>query len=92
MPVSCPVCGGNVVREPGESVTKCINSSCPARLKETILHFASRSVMNIDGLGQALVDQLVDAGFVHSIADLYDLTEDSLMALDRMGRKSACTP
>ena len=91
MPATCPVCGGTVVREPGESVTKCINTSCPARLKETLLHFASRSVMNIDGMGEALVDQLVDAGLVHSIADLYDLTVDSLMSLERMGRKSAST-
>ena len=89
MPVTCPVCGGKVLREEGESATRCINSSCPARLKETVLHFASRSVMNIDGLGSALVDQLVDAGLVHSIADLYDLTADSLMSLERMGRKSA---
>jgi DNA ligase (NAD+) len=91
MPSACPVCGGTVVREPGEAVTKCINASCPARLKESILHFAARSVMNIDGVGEALVDQLVDAGLVHSIADLYDLTVDSLMSLERMGRKSAST-
>lgn len=91
MPSACPVCAGTVVREPGESVTKCINASCPARLKETLLHFASRGVMNIDGLGEALVDQLVDAGLVRSIADLYDLTETALLSLERMGRKSAST-
>ena len=89
MPASCPVCGGNVVREPGESVTKCINVSCPARLKEALLHFASRSVMNIDGMGEALIDQLVDGGLVQSIADIYDLTLESLLNLDRMGRRSA---
>ena len=64
MPTACPVCGGNVVREEGEAASRCINTNCPARLKESILHFASRGVMNIDGLGDALVDQLVDRGLV----------------------------
>ncbi len=89
MPSQCPVCGGKVVREPGESATRCINASCPARLKESILHFASRGVMNIDGVGEALVDQLVDGGLVGSVADLYDLTEAKLLKLERMGPKSA---
>jgi DNA ligase (NAD+) len=83
------VCGGKIVREEGEAATRCINSSCPARLKETVLHFASRGVMNIDGMGEALVDQLVDSGRVKSVADLYDLKIEDLMALDRMGVKSA---
>ncbi len=64
MPRQCPVCGGRVVREEGESASRCINLNCPARLKESIRHFASRGVMNIDGLGDALIDQLVESGLV----------------------------
>jgi len=89
MPSQCPVCGGKVVREDGEAASRCINSNCPARLKESILHFAARGVMNIDGVGDALVDQLVDRGMVESVADLYDLTLDKLLVLERMGKKSA---
>jgi DNA ligase (NAD+) len=89
MPESCPVCGGRVVRQEGEAARRCINTNCPARLKESILHFSARKVMNIDGLGEALVDQLVDRGLVKSVADLYRLTVDQLVPLDRMGRKSA---
>lgn len=89
MPRQCPVCGGRIVREEGEAASRCINTNCPARLKESILHFASRGVMNIDGLGEALVDQLVDRGLVTSVADIYDLTLAQLMQLDRMGKKSA---
>jgi DNA ligase (NAD+) len=89
MPKECPVCGGKVVREEGEAASRCINIDCPARLKESIRHYASRGVMNIDGLGDALIDQLVGAGMVKGIADLYDLTVDHLTNLDRMGPKSA---
>jgi len=89
MPTKCPVCGGKVVREEGEAASRCINTNCSARLRESILHFASRGVMNIDGVGEALADQLVDRGIVASVADLYDLTVERLMALDRMGKKSA---
>jgi len=89
MPKHCPVCGGHIVREEGESASRCINTNCPARLKESILHFAARSVMNIDGLGDALVDQLVDRKLVTSVADLYDLTVDQLAGLERMGKLSA---
>ncbi len=89
LPVKCPVCGGKVVREEGEAASRCINTNCSARLKESILHFASRGVMNIDGMGEALVDQLVDRGMVESVADLYDLTIEKLLTLERMGRKSA---
>jgi DNA ligase (NAD+) len=78
-----------VVREEGESASRCINANCPARLKESLLHFASRGVMNIDGMGEALVDQLVDRGIVRNIADLYDLTIEDLMSLERMGARSA---
>jgi DNA ligase (NAD+) len=89
MPTHCPVCGGHIVREEGEAASRCINANCPARLKESILHFASRGVMNIDGVGEALVDQLVDRGIVHGVADLYDLTMETLLDLERMGKKSA---
>jgi DNA ligase (NAD+) len=89
MPAQCPVCGSRVVREEGEAASRCINTNCPARLKESILHFSSRGVMNIDGVGEALVDQLVDKGIVRGIADLYDLKIEDLMELDRMGVKSA---
>jgi DNA ligase (NAD+) len=89
MPTHCPVCGGNVVREEGEAASRCININCSARLKESILHFASRGVMNIDGMGDVLVDQLVDRGIVDSVAGIYDLTMDKLLTLERMGKKSA---
>jgi DNA ligase (NAD+) len=89
MPAKCPVCGGAVVREEGEAASRCINTNCSARLKESLLHFASRGVMNIDGVGDALVDQLVDREMVTSVADLYSLTLDQLMTLERMGKKSA---
>jgi DNA ligase (NAD+) len=89
MPTHCPVCGSKVVREEGEAASRCINANCPARLKESLLHFASRGVMNIDGMGEALVDQLVDRGIVRNVADLYDLTIDKLVNLERMGVKSA---
>src|SRR5580692_7364465 len=89
MPAHCPICGGAIVREEGESASRCINTNCSARLKESILHFASRGVMNIDGVGDALVDQLVYRGLVANVADLYSLTEEKLMTLERMGKKSA---
>ncbi len=89
MPSTCPVCGGHVVREEGEAATRCVNTNCPARLKESIGHFASRGVLNIDGMGDVLIEQLVDKGLLKSVADLYELTEDQLAGLDRMGRKSA---
>ena len=89
MPSHCPVCGGEVVRQPGEVASRCVNSSCPARLKETILHFVGRPVMGIDGVGEALVDQLVDRHFLHSIAGLYSLTRQQLLTLERLGDKSA---
>jgi DNA ligase (NAD+) len=89
MPKHCPVCGGNVVHVEGEVAYRCVNSACPAQLKESLLHFASRHAMNINGLGESLVDQLVDKGLVHDVADLYSLTEEQLVNLERMGRKSA---
>ena len=78
-----------MVREEGEAASRCVNTDCPARLKESILHFASRGVMDIDGMGEALVDQLVDRGLVKSVVDIYHLSAAQLMDLDRMGKKSA---
>ncbi len=89
MPKQCPVCGGDVHRAEGEVAYRCVNSACPARLKESLLYFAGRRAMNIDGLGDALVDQLVDKGMVHDVADLYALTHEKLANLERMGDKSA---
>ncbi len=89
MPLECPVCGTTLVREEGEAIRRCVNANCPARLKESVLHFASRRAMNIDGLGDALVDQLVEKGLVKSVADLYQLTDEQLESLERMGKKSA---
>ncbi len=89
MPAKCPVCGAHVVREQGEAARRCMNTNCPARLRESLLHFASRGVMDIDGMGEALVDQLLNRGLVHNIGDLYTLTEDQLLDLERMGKKSA---
>ena len=89
MPASCPVCGGHIVREEGESASRCVNTNCPARLRESLLHFASRGVMDIDGMGDALVDQLLAKGLVRNIADLYGLTAEQLLNLERMGKKSA---
>ena len=89
MPHKCPVCGSEVVRAEGEAASRCINTNCPARLKESILHFAARGVMDIDGMGEALVDQLVDQGLVKNVADIYKLTAEQLIDLERMGKKSA---
>ncbi len=89
MPEHCPVCGGNVVRTPGEADHRCVNANCPAKLQGTVLHFASRHVMNIDGLGEALVNQLTERGLVKNVADLYKLRKDDLLELERMGEKSA---
>ncbi|MGB6944057.1 MAG: NAD-dependent DNA ligase LigA, partial [Bryobacteraceae bacterium] len=89
MPKDCPVCGGEIVREEGEAASRCINTNCPARLKESVLHFAARGVMDIDGMGDVLVDQLVNRGIVRSVADIYGLTVEQLMELERMGQKSA---
>src|SRR5216684_433027 len=89
MPEKCPVCGTKVVRTEGEVDHRCVNANCPAKLRETILHFASRGVMNIDGMGEALVNQLTERGLVKNVADLYKLTKDDLLQLERMGEKSA---
>lgn len=88
-PDRCPVCGSDVVREEGEAVSRCLNVSCPARLKESLLHFAGREALDIAGLGEALVDHLLDRGLVRDVADLYRLDAGTLAGLERMGPKSA---
>ena len=88
-PAECPVCGSEVVRDEGEADYRCINVDCPARLKESILHFASRKVMNIEGLGDALVTQLLERRLLTSVAGIYSLTEEQLLELERVGKKSA---
>src|SRR5216684_3485962 len=89
MPEDCPVCGRKVHRTEGEVDYRCINANCPARLQGDILHFASRSVMNIEGMGESLVAQLCDQKLVKDIADIYDLTKEKLLKLERVGDKSA---
>ncbi len=89
MPETCPVCGTQVVRTAGEVDYRCVNANCPAKLRETILHFASRGIMNIDGMGEALVTQLMDHGLVKDVADIYQLTKKDLLGLERFADKSA---
>jgi DNA ligase (NAD+) len=89
MPATCPVCGSQLHRPEGEVVWRCENTSCPAKLRRGLEHFASRSAMNIEGLGESLVSQVVGAGLIHDYADLYALTAEQLEGLERMGKKSA---
>jgi DNA ligase (NAD+) len=89
MPDHCPACDELVVKPLGEAVTRCVNSSCPAIVQGSILHWSSRDAMDINGLGEKLVQQLVSQKLVGSIADLYELTEEQLTSLDRFGQKSA---
>lgn len=89
LPDTCPVCGSHAVREQGRAAKRCPNVSCPARLKETISHFASRNAMDIEGLGTKIVEQLVDNGLVETPADLYALDKETLAGLERMADKSA---
>jgi DNA ligase (NAD+) len=88
-PKKCPVCGSKVFRPEGEVISRCANTSCPARVRESILHFAGRRAMDIDGLGEAIVDQLLAAKLVRSLPDLYGLRFEDLVALERLGPKSA---
>ena len=90
-PTNCPECGSEVVRAEGEADWRCVNADCPAKLRESLLHFGRRGVMNIEGLGDAAVQQLLDRGLVHSVADLYSLTEEQLAELERFAEKSART-
>jgi DNA ligase (NAD+) len=90
LPAHCPVCGSDIIKPEGEAVARCTGGLfCPAQRKEAIKHFASRRAMDIEGLGDKLVDQLVDKELVHDPADLYGLNKEQLMALERMGEKSA---
>lgn len=89
MPTHCPACDGEVFRAPGEAVTRCVNTTCPAQRLERLIHFASRNALDIDGLGPAVITQLVETGLVDSPADLYQLTMEQLLPLERMGKKSA---
>lgn len=88
-PARCPACGTKLVRDEGGVYIRCPNPECPAQLKERLQYFASRNAMDIEGLGEKLVDQLVDSGLVKRFADLYRLTPDDLLGLERMGAKSA---
>ncbi len=88
-PTTCPVCGSAAFRPEGEVVSRCTNSACPARLKEGLLHYGSRRAMDIEHLGEAVVEQLVDRGLVGNFADLYGLTVEKLAALERLAEKSA---
>ena len=88
-PDNCPVCGSEVVRDEGEADYRCVNVDCPARLKESVLHFASRKVMNIEGLGEALVAQLMERQMLTSVAGIYSWNEEQLLQLERIGKKSA---
>ena len=87
MPEKCPVCGSEVFRPEGEAVARCMGIACPAQLKEAIIHFASRRAMNIEGLGEKIIEQMVDRGLVKDYADLYSLTLKDLLTLERMGEK-----
>lgn len=88
-PSKCPVCQSSVFRPEGEAISRCENPSCPAKLRESLLHFASRRAMNIEGLGEALVDQLLEKNFVKTLPDLYSLKLEDLETLERMGSKSS---
>jgi DNA ligase (NAD+) len=88
-PTNCPVCGSVISRPEGEVVARCIAADCPAQVKGTLIHFASRRAMRIEGLGDVLVDQLVDNGLVRDVADLYSLTLEQVAGLPRMAQKSA---
>lgn len=89
MPERCPACGTKLIRPEGEVLYRCPNISCPARIKESIRHFASKGAFDIEGLGDKLVNQLVEKGLVREVADLFHLKKEELVALERMGEKSA---
>ena len=89
MPTACPVCSSPLHKPDDEAVWRCENSSCPSKLRRGLEHFASRGAMNIEGLGESLVAQLIESGLVKSVADVYHLSAEALESLERMGRKSA---
>ncbi len=88
MPKNCPVCDSELVRIEEEVAIRCVNPQCPAQMKEAIIHFVSRGAMNIEGIGERVVDQLYKADLVHDVSDLYTLTREQLIELERMGEKS----
>lgn len=88
-PKTCPSCGGAVVRLGDEAALRCVNPGCPAQLLRNVIHFASREAMDIDGMGPAICEQLINAGLISSAADIYSLTKESLTGMERMGAKSA---
>src|ERR1700736_4835561 len=88
MPTTCPVCGGKIVKDEGQIGLRCVNVRCPAQLKRRIEHFASRGAMDIEGLGEMMVEQLVSRDLVHDVSDIYELTAEKLSSLERMGEKS----
>lgn len=91
MPERCPECGGEVYRPEDEAIRRCVSQTCPAKLKGALLHWSGRKAMDIDGLGEKIVDQLVEKGMVHDVSDLYPLKATELEKLERMGKKSSET-
>jgi len=89
MPPTCPVCGAEVEREDGEAAYRCTGLACPAKLKESLKFFGARGSMDIEGLGEKIIEQLVDKGLVHDAGDLYHLSKEQIASLDRMAEKSA---
>ena len=89
MPTHCPVCHSQTIRKEGEAAVRCSNAHCPADEQESIIHFASRDAMNIDGLGPSIVDSLIKNHLVETVVDLYHLTTEELITMERFGQKSA---
>ena len=89
MPAHCPSCGAKVFRDIDESALRCTNTDCPAQLRRNLIHFASRDAMDIEGLGEAVIDQLADSGLVKTPADIYTLKVNQLAELERLGDRSA---
>ena len=89
LPSHCPECNSQLIQESNEAITKCINSECSAKIKGHLLHWVSKGAMNIEGLGEKIINQLVNVGYVKSIADLYKLEINSILSLERFGEKSA---
>lgn len=94
MPTHCPECGSELVRLEGEVALRCINPKCPAQIREGLIHFVSRQAMNIEGLGEKVISQLFREGLIHDVADIYRLTKEQLINLERMGksRQPICSP
>ena len=89
MPEICPVCGAKTVREEGESAVRCTGIECPAKLYRNLVHFVSREAMNIDGLGENIIDQLMDRKLISNVADIYNLTLEDVKGLKKNGTKFA---